>query len=145
MSLFPRYIPAKPTKAAKVNSTLASLATLAGDDVQNIIPTSPLPQWQQDFCFAHAMFTNGVGHCPCSINECLISRIIDSDGDIDKLRGIEIGRGVTTDMVIDEWLETGEPAADIFDNPAWLICMAEYIFKDGGFTNDREKHSEQEI
>ena len=89
-----------------------------------------IPQWQHDFCLAHKMFNNCRGNCPHSLVNCLLTKVINSDGDIDKLRGLEIGRGVTTDMVIDEWLETGEPAADIFDNPAWLICMAEYIFKD---------------
>jgi len=84
-------------------------------------------QWQHDFCIAHAEFNHWRGCCHCSIGDCTISRVIDSGGDIDKLRGLEIGEGITTDMVIDEWLNTGEPAKDLFRNPTWLICMAESI------------------
>ena len=68
-----------------------------------------------------------MGKCPNSINNCLISKVIDSEGDIDSLRKLEIGHGITTDMVIDEWRESGERAGDIFKNPTWLICMAEHI------------------
>ncbi len=89
------------------------------------IPVAIIPQWQQDFCLAHGMFNNWRGSCPCSIDDCLISEAINSGGNIDNLRGLEVGQGITTDMVIDEWLNSGEPAADLFKNPAWLICMAE--------------------
>ena len=89
----------------------------------------PLLQWQQDFCLAHGIFNNWRGNCPCSIDDCLISRVVDSKEDIDNLRKFEIGQGITTDMVIDEWLESGEPAEDIFKTPIWLICMAEHLTK----------------
>jgi hypothetical protein len=93
-------------------------------------PEIILPQWQQDdLCLAHAMFNNWRGTCPCSLEVCLISKIFDAEGKIEKLRGSEIGQGITTDMVIDSWLGSGEPEKDIFKNPAWLICMAEFLFK----------------
>jgi len=87
---------------------------------------TPEPQWQYDFCTAHAEFNQCQGSCPCSIDDCLLSRVIDAGGDIDKLRGLEIGQGITTDMIIDEWMDAGEPAEDLFKSPTWLICMAEY-------------------
>lgn len=95
-------------------------------------PISEEPEWQHNFCTAHADFNNWRGCCPCSIDDCLGSKIIDSDGDINRLRGLEIGCGITTDMVIDAWLDTGEPVGDFFKNPAWLICMAEHIRKHKG-------------
>ena len=85
------------------------------------------PEWQHDFCIAHAEFNHCRGSCPCSIGDCLISRVVDAGGDIDKLRGLEIGQGITTDMVIDGWQDAGEPAEELFENPTWLICMAEVI------------------
>ncbi len=89
--------------------------------------STPEPQWQYDFCTAHAMFNNCKGSCPCSIEDCLLTKVIDSEGNIDKLRGLEIGQGITTDHVIDQWLGSDEPAEDIVRNPLWLICMAEYL------------------
>ena len=94
------------------------------------IKNSAEPEWQYNFCIAHAKFNDWSDQCPHSMDGCLLSKIINSGGNINKLRGIEVGHGIATDMVIDEWLETGEPAVAIFNNPAWLICMAEYIFKD---------------
>ena len=112
------------------DDTHKTLKTLKTPEVgiENTPVGSP-PQWQQDFCLAHGIFNKWRGSCPCSIDDCLISKVIDSGSDIDKLRGLEVGKGITTDMVIDEWLESGEPAEDIFNNPTWLICMAEYLTK----------------
>jgi len=95
------------------------------------LDTAP-PQWQYDFCIAHAEFNHCRGSCPCSIDDCLIGRVIDSGGDIDKLRGLEIGQGVTTGMVVDEWLDAGESVENLLENPTWLICMAEHQRMGGG-------------
>ena len=86
-----------------------------------------IPQRQQDFCLAHRMFNTWRGYCPCSLDDCMISRILDSGGNIERIRSLEIGHGVTSDEVINLWLDTGEPAADLLKNPCWLICMAEHI------------------
>ena len=109
--------------------THKTLKTLKSPEIENEnIPVVAFPQWQHDFCVAHAEFNQCRGSCPCSIDDCLLSRVIDAGGDIDRLRGLEIGQGITTDMVIDEWMDAGEPAEDLFKNPTWLICMAEVIF-----------------
>ena len=132
MSLFPLYTPAKVAKAAKVETTLSTpelaLAGLAAPLVSKT-PVAPLPKWQHDFCIAHAMFNGWLGNCPCSLDNCLFSKIIVANGDIEKLRGLEIGQGITTDQVIDEWQGSGELSAVLFDKPVWLICMAEYLKK----------------
>ncbi|MCK5517269.1 MAG: hypothetical protein KAI39_10375 [Desulfobulbaceae bacterium] len=127
--MFPRFSLAKLAKAAKHEPALASLATLAGADALNNILISPISQWQHDFCLAHGMFNSWCGSCPCSIDDCLISRILDSEGNLDKLRGIEIGQGETADQVIDGWLDSGELVVDIFKNPIWLVFLAESITK----------------
>ena len=88
---------------------------------------APEPHWQRDFCEACGDFNRWLGCCPLSIDDCLLSRVLDSGGNIAKLRGFEIGHDITTDMVIDEWLDGGEPAADIFKNPTCLILMAEHL------------------
>ena len=134
MSLFPRYTPAKPAKPAKPSPTLATLATLAAHDTSNIVPVAPLPPWQTDLCTAHGDLNNWRGRCPCSLDDCLISKILDSDGDIDKLRGLEIGHGITSDQIIDNWIEAGEPLEALEKNLTWLICMAEHLLK--GQQND---------
>ena len=108
--------------------TLKTLKTLKNPKVEiEKILIESIPQWQHDFCLAHAMFNNWRGSCPCSIDNCLISRILDSEGNLDKLRGIEIGQGVTTDQVIDAWLGSGEPVEDLFRKPVWLFCIAEHL------------------
>ena len=88
---------------------------------------SPVPEWQHDFCLAHAMFNNWQGQCPYSIDECLISKIIDAGNCIDKMRGLNLGRGITTDRVIDAWIVSGEPIKDLIAKPLWFFCMAEYL------------------
>ena len=115
---------------------LPTLKTLKNPEIEiEKIPVEVIPQWQHDFCIAHAMFKGWQDHCPCSIDDCLISKIIDSEANIDNLRGFEVGQGITSDKVINEWLDTGEPGEDVFKNPAWLICMAEHIrkHKEGGY------------
>ena len=88
-----------------------------------------LPEWQNNFCISHAEFNQWRECCPCSLDDCLISRIIDADGDIDKLRGLEIGHGITSDQVIDEWIEAGEPVVGIFKAPMWVVCFADHLQK----------------
>jgi len=102
-------------------------------------PNGSLPDWRHNLCIAHAEFNKWRGFCPCSIDDCLVSRVIDSDGDIDKLRGrLELGNGTTTDMVIDAWRESGEPIADLLNNPAWMICIAEYLFTEKEAANEEK-------
>ena len=84
-------------------------------------------EWEYDFCVAHASFNDWTGNCPCSLDECLISKINDSNGNIETLRGLEIGQGITTNRVIDSWPEPGRPAMDVFKKPLWLIYIAEYL------------------
>ena len=107
------------------------LGTVAKGNVSNanlpIEVTVTIPQWQDDFCRAHAVFNGWYGICPCTLDGCLISKMIDSDGDIDEMRGLDLGQGITTDRVIDEWLDTGEQAEELFRKPLSFICMAEYL------------------
>jgi len=88
---------------------------------------APLPQWQHDFCIAHAEFNQWRGSCPRSIDDCPISKIIDAGGNINLLRGCNLGQGITTDMVIDQWLIAGGSASKLFEKPTWLICLAEHV------------------
>ena len=90
-------------------------------------PGVALPQWQHDFCLAHGMFNNWCGICPCSIDDCLISKIIDSGGNIDNLRKLEIGQGVTTDMVVNKLIEEDEPVDCLLSSPVWWVCLAESL------------------
>lgn len=90
-------------------------------------PVAPLPQWQHNLCFAHALFNNWQGCCPLSVDDCLISKILDCEGDIEKLKGFTLGQGVNTDDVIQLWLESGEPVITLLQQPLWFICIAEYI------------------
>ncbi len=87
------------------------------------------PSWQRDFCEACGDFNNWRGCCPLSIDECLLSRVLDCEGNINELQGIELGQGVTTDQVLDTWLGSGEPVADLFMKPVWLFCIAEHLTK----------------
>ncbi|MBD1399436.1 hypothetical protein [Pelovirga terrestris] len=137
MSLFPKYnsTAAKPAKSAKPSPTLATLATLAtmqkddGETLRsnNQMTVEQLPQWQHDLCIAHADFNNWRGQCPVILDDCLISKVIESNGNLDKLRGLNLGHGITTDAVIDPWLATGEPAKDLINDPVWFVCMAEHL------------------
>ena len=118
-----------PSKTEKV--PLPTLKTLKNPEIEiEKIPVEPIPQWQHDFCLAHGMFNNWCENCPCSLDDCLISKVINSGGNIDSLRRLKIGQGITTDMVINEWLNTGESAEVFLKNPTWLICMAENIKKE---------------
>ena len=104
-----------------------TIKTLKTSEIGNEnIPVTASAEWQHDFCTAHAEFNRCRGSCPRSIDDCLISRIIDSGGNIDKLRTVEIGHGITTDVIIDEWLNMGESAEELLTNPTWLVCMAAY-------------------
>ena len=135
MSLFPRYTPAKPANLAKVDSTLATLATLAAPSVSNNTPElhKPVqnqePQWQHDFCQACGEFNNWRGCCPLSIDDCLLSRVLDCEDDIETLKGLSIGQGVKTDDVLQLWCESGELIDNLFKKPVWLFCMAEHLRK----------------
>ena len=88
-------------------------------------PIVRLSQWQQDFCMAHAEFNGWPGSCPRSIEDCLVSRILDSAGKLNRLRNVEIGQGVSTDDVVNWLLEANEPVNSLLGNPVWLICLAE--------------------
>jgi molybdopterin-binding protein len=140
MSLFPKYIaanpanpanPAKAAKAAKANRSLASLATLVGVQSLSTICVEQLPEWQNRLCIAHGDLNQWRGECPYSMDDCLISKVLDSGGDIQMLRGLEIGSGISTGAVIDLWLESGESEAALIKHPEWLIYMAEHIKKHG--------------
>ena len=91
------------------------------------VPMIELPEWQLDFCTAHGLFMGNGTCCPFTFDECPITRIIEAAGDIEKLRGIDLGQGVTSDQVIDTWLGSGEPAKDLFRKPVWLFCVAEHL------------------
>lgn len=88
------------------------------------------PDWQYHFCTDHAEFNNWRGSCPHSIDDCLLTRVLDAKGNIDKIRGLDIGQGITTDMVIDEWLNSGEKIEVLFRDPIWLIVMARSMAKE---------------
>jgi hypothetical protein len=130
MSLFPKYKPAKPANSAKPERTLATLAEGEDQNTHRVVAI----QWQDDFCLTHGEFNGTSGKCPFTIDECLISRILDSGGDLDALRGVEIGKGITTDEVIFLWLESGEPAEKLLKDPEWFIYMAKHIRKNVNYT-----------
>ena len=140
MSLFPRYTPAKPAKPAKPESTLATLATLAAPTISNITPelhkppNNSEPLWQHDFCEACGDFNNWRGNCPKLLDDCLLSRVLHCEGDIEVLKGLSIGQGIKTDDVIQLWVESGEVIENLFKKPVWLFCIAEHIKK--GREND---------
>jgi len=102
---------------------------------KNIIRIEPLPQWQHNFCIAHAMFNNWRGCCPLSLDDCLVSKIIDSDGHIDKLKGLNIGHGIATDDVIQQLLKADEPESILLKNPCWWVCLAENLYYGRHTTN----------
>ena len=118
--------PCEPTKPTKV--PFDSYVSSDRRRFSEITMTKP-PQWQQDFCKAHAGLNNWRGCCPKSIDDCLISEILDSNGQVENLKKTEICKGVTTDDVIQQWKESGEPIEDIFKEPLWFVCMAESIAK----------------
>ena len=85
------------------------------------------PDWQHDFCGAHADFNHWRGQCPVNLDNCLITRITEGDGTLDSLRGLDIGNGITSDQVIGCWLGSNEPPNGLLKNPCWLVCMAEHF------------------
>lgn len=93
-----------------------------------IIPENNLePQWQHDFCSACGDFNNWRGCCPKSLEDCLLSRVIDAENDAKRLKGLSIGQGVKTDDVLQLWCESGELMDNLFKKPVWLFCIAEHI------------------
>lgn len=46
------------------------------------VSEQPLPDWQHDFCIAHADFNHWRGRCPVSLDDCIISEILESVGDM---------------------------------------------------------------
>ena len=86
-----------------------------------------IPLWQQDFCLAHGTFNNWRGCCPLSIEDCFLTHILKSEGDIQMLPSIAIGQGITTDNVVNLWRETDESLNEIMNEPLWFVCMAEFI------------------
>lgn len=102
---------------------------LAAPDVSNnsINLNTPETQWQRGFCLNCSGFNNWRGCCPLSIDECLLSRILDADSDVEKLKGFSIGQGITTDDVIQWWNNAGESLMDLIAQPLWFICIAEYL------------------
>jgi len=109
-----------------------TLATTQGENAEQLlsninIPVEPFPEWQHDLCIAHADFNNWRGQCPVILDDCLISKVIESDGNLDQLCGLNLGHGVTTDAVIDLWLATGEPAKALINDPVWFVYMAEHL------------------
>lgn len=116
------------------DTPLRTLKTLKTPEVENenvddfLLPKKKTePQWHEDFCSACGHFNNWRGCCPLSIDECLLSRIIDAEGDPSKLTGMEIGRGITSEQVIDQWISGGDSTHDLFKQPEGFICMAESI------------------
>ncbi len=98
---------------------------------------NPEPQWQHDFCSACGDFNHWRGCCPLSTDDCLLSRVLDCEGDIEALKGLSIGQGVKTDDVIQLWVESGEMIEHLFKKPVWLFCVAEHLTK--GKQNVRTK------
>lgn len=107
---------------------LPTLKTLPPPNVKiESTPVSPIPQWQHDFCQACGDYNNWRGCCTKSLNDCLLSRVIDAENDIERLKGTTIGQGVKTDDVLQLWCESGELMDDLFKKPVWLFCIAEHI------------------
>lgn len=105
-------------------SVISTTTPVLHKSVQKV---EPLPAWQNDFCQACGAFNGCQGCCPKSLDDCLLSRIQDCGGDIDTLRLIELGQGVTAGHVLDTWLNSGQPTKDLFQKPVWLFCIAEHL------------------
>jgi len=123
-----------PAKLAKVESTLVAPSVSAITPKLHKNVQNSEPSWQRDFCEACGDFNSWRGCCPLSIDDCLLSRILDCEGDIETLKGHSIGQGVKTDDVIQLWVESGEVIENLFKKPVWLFCIAEHINK--GREND---------
>jgi len=97
---------------------------LSGNDLM------PVNQWQVDFCNACGDLNNWRGCCPKSLDECLISRVLDAENNPERIKGISIGRGIDTDDVFRRWTESGEAIEVLFKQPLWLIAVAELLRKE---------------
>ena len=93
-----------------------------------------VPQWQEYFCHACKNFRGYRNDCPVILEDCLLTKVLDAienEGDANSkaktLEGLEIGQGITADMVSALWVESGDELALLFDNPLWFICMAEHL------------------
>ena len=90
-------------------------------------PVAPSPQWQHDFCSACGDLHNWRGDCPLAIDDCLLSKILDAENDVERLKGFTIVQGVKTDDVIQLWLNSGESMTTLIKQPLWFVCIAEYL------------------
>jgi len=94
------------------------------------IPVLPLPQWQQELCFAHGEFNCWRGSCPKSLDDCLVSKIIDCEGVINRLAQYELGHGITCGDVIEYCSnDDSEPLDVLLTKPLSFICVAESLLK----------------
>jgi hypothetical protein len=87
--------------------------------------------WQHDFCLAHAALIEAEETCPFNERDCFLNRAIAAGTDIESLSGIVIGRGVTTDHVL-EVLKEDSGTDTLLKNPIWWICVAEYLSNNPG-------------
>lgn len=88
-----------------------------------------IKEWQGNFCDACGHFNGWRGRCPVDLDDCLLTKVIEAST-LDNLRGLEIGKGIKTDAVIDAWCNSGEAAEDLFNQPIWLLAMAEHLQKE---------------
>lgn len=84
-------------------------------------------RWQNDLCVAHAEFNGWRGQCPVSMDDCIISKIIESNGDIERWREYQLGKGINAGQVMDVYFADGGRKETLLSHPSWLICLAEYI------------------
>ena len=73
------------------------------------------------------ILTNWRGCCPQSVDDCLLSKVLDCGGDIEKLKEVALGQGISANDIIRTLKESGEPVQIVIDNPLWLFCLAEYL------------------
>jgi len=88
---------------------------------------APLPRWQHNLCLAHSEFLGVAGNCPYSLDDCLISRIIDSNGDTNMLRDIELGHSVNSNDIFGLLSEGNDQSDILIKQPLWLIFLAKFI------------------
>lgn len=110
--------------------TLEKLGTRAKPLHSKKQTKEPLPQWQQELCFAHGEFNCWRGSCPKSLDDCLVSKIIDCEGDINRLAQYELGHGITCGGVIEYCSnDDSEPLDVLLTKPLSFICVAESLLK----------------
>jgi len=90
-------------------------------------PGVNVPEWHLDFCEACGDFNHWRGRCLLSLDDCILSRVINAEEDKKRFAGLVIGQGIAGAQIIDLLTSSGEPLEILFSKPLWLFCLAEYL------------------